>query len=97
MRSDSIETQCTAVYQLLQFSDMLDVRSNKVWDEEVAGLPGVVENSNETAEIKEKRAINFLEQKTDGDIGSLAGAEAVQATTDERRRKEVMKSKIENK
>ena len=74
---------------------MLDLRSNKVWDEEGAGLPGVVESSNETAEIKEK--INFLEQKTDGDIGSLAGAEAVQATTDERRRKEVMESKIENK
>ena len=74
---------------------MLDLRSNKVWDEEGAGLPGVVESSNETAEIKEK--INFLEQKTDGDIGSLAGAEAVQATTDERRRKEVAKSKIENK
>ena len=74
---------------------MLDLRSNKVWDEEGAGLPGVVESSNETAEIKEK--INFLEQKTDGDIGSLAGAEALQATTDERRRKEVAKSKIENK
>ena len=71
------------------------MRSNKVWDEEGAGLPGVVESSNETAEIKEK--INFLEQKTDGDIGSLAGAEALQATTDERRRKEVAKSKIENK
>ena len=71
------------------------MRSNKVWDEEAAGLPGVVESSNETAEIKEK--INFLEQKTDRDIGSLAGAEAVQATTDERRRKEVAKSKIENK
>ena len=76
---------------------MPGMRSNKVWDEEGAGLPGVVESSNETAEIKEKRAINFLEQNADGDIGSLAGAEAVQATTDERRRKEVMKSKIENK
>ena len=76
---------------------MLDMRSNKVWDEEAAC---VVENSNETAEIKEKRADHLFElpdKKTDGDAGALAGAEAVQAATDERRRKEVTKSKTEKK
>ena len=31
----------------------LEMRSNKVWDEETAGLPGLVENSN-GRDIKEK-------------------------------------------
>ena len=80
---------------------MLEMRSNKVWDEEAAGLPRLVENSDEMKLDKknsnETEAEIKLDKKTDGDAGSLAGAEAVQAATDERRRKEVTKSEIENK
>ena len=70
------------------------MRSNKVWDEETAGLPGLVENNNGT-EMKEKGFELTTDTKTDGDarVGSLAAAEAVQAATDQRRSKEVTKIK----
>ena len=87
------------MYKLLQLKDMLEMRSNKVWDEEAAGLPRLVENSDEMKLDKknsnETEAEIKLDKKTDGDAGSLAGAEAVQAATDERRRKEVTTSEIQ--
>ena len=68
--------------------DILDMRSNKVWNEvtvERAGLPVVVGSSDvfEFADNDKKR--DFLE-------ASLAAAEAVQADTDERRGLAVTKS-----
>ena len=69
--------------------DILDMRSNKVWNEvtlERAGLPIVVgsnDNVFEFADNDKKR--DFLE-------ASLAAAEAVQADTDERRGLAVTKS-----
>ena len=84
---------------MIEAKDILEMRSNKVWDEEtaerVAPLPRLVENKKEELTDKE----NFFELKTAEDapgVGSLAAAEAVQAATDERRRKEVTKAKIEN-
>ena len=64
----------------------LEMRSNKVWDDETAGLPGLVENNN-------GREIKATATKTNEDarVGSLADAEAVQAATDQRRGKEVTK------
>ena len=78
---------------------MPNMRSNKVSDEEAAemvDLPGVVKNN--------ERQVNFLEL-TDNDFnsntdkksgedareGSLAAAEGLQGTTDQRRGKEVTK------
>ena len=68
--------------------DILDMRSNKVWNEvtvERAGLPVVVGSNDvfEFADNDKKR--DFLET-------SLAAAEAVQADTDERRGLAVTKS-----
>ena len=86
---------------MFEAKDILEMRSNKVWDEETAeraaGLPGLVQNNN-GPEFNERMAdkVNFVElpdKKTDGDahaVGSLAAAEAVQAATDERRGKVVV-------
>ena len=58
---------------------MLDMRSNKVWDEE-ANIPGLVDVD-----------IDLTNKKIAGDTceGSLANAEAIQTATDERRDNEV--------
>ena len=74
---------------MFDVKDMLDVRSNKVWDEETAVPPALVENDKES-ELQDKDL-----KKTEGNArgGSLAAAEALQAATDERRGKEVTKIK----
>ena len=74
---------------MFDVKDMLDVRSNKVWDEETAIPPALVENDKES-ELQDKDL-----KKTEGNAsgGSLAAAEALQAATDERRGKEVTKIK----
>ena len=72
------------------------MRSNKVWDEEAAGLPGlVIENNNALREMKEKGFELTTAKKKDKEarVGSLADAEVVQAATDQRRGKEVTKIK----
>ena len=80
---------------MFEAKDILEMRSNKVWDKEtaerVAPLPRLVENKNEELNNKELK----IADDAPG-VGSLAAAEAVQAATDERRRKEVTKAKIEN-
>ena len=68
--------------------DILDMRSNKVWNEvtvERAGLPVVV-GSNDVFEFADN------DKKRDFLGASLAAAEAVQADTDERRGLAVTKS-----
>ena len=68
--------------------DILDMRSNKVWNEvtvERAGLPVVV-GSNDVFEFADN------DKKRDFHEASLAAAEAVQADTDERRGLAVTKS-----
>ena len=68
--------------------DILDMRSNKVWNEvtvERAGLPVVV-GSSDVFEFADN------DKKRDFHEASLAAAEAVQADTDERRGLAVTKS-----
>ena len=73
---------------MFDVKDMLDVRSDKVWDEETAVPPALVENDKES-ELKQDKDL----KKTNARGGSLAAAEALQAATDERRGKEVTKIK----
>ena len=82
---------------------MPGMRSNKVWDEETAGVIGFHGggDNNENNERRNKKiffevtdkkiADENTNEKIDGDrgLGSLDAAEAVQAATEERRGKEV--------
>ena len=73
--------------------DILDMRSNKVWNEvtvERAGLPVVVRSNDE----RQDNVFEFADSDKKRDFlgASLAAAEAVQADTDERRGLAVTKS-----
>ena len=73
--------------------DILDMRSNKVWNEvtvERAGLPVVVRSNDE----RQGNIFEFADNDKKRDFlgASLAAAEAVQADTDERRGLAVTKS-----
>ena len=76
---------------MFDVKDMLDVRSNKVWDEETAVPPALVENDKESKLNGGDKDLKKTEGNARG--GSLAAAEALQAATDERRGKEVTKIK----
>ena len=78
------------------------MRSNKVWDEETAGVIGFHGGGNENENERRNKKIFFevtdkkvadenTNEKIDGDrgLGSLDAAEVVQAATEERRGKEV--------
>ena len=78
---------------MFDVKDMLDVRSNKVWDEETAVPPALVENDKESELNGGKQDKDLKKTEGNGHGGSLAAAEALQAATDERRGKEVTKIK----
>ena len=78
------------------------LRSNKIWDEETAGVIGFHGGGNENENERRNKKIFFEvtdkkadeenpNEKIDGDrgLGSLDAAEAVQAATEERRGEEV--------